>query len=214
MRIRVQRVWLWLAVAGLVAFTALAVDVSLFHRTSPFVLDRAINSWVAGGRVSALVSVSKFMATIGAGTLGDVIIPGVLVIAFLVARRWREAIILVLVLVVSSGLVQLLKTVIHRARPHHGLAYEASWSFPSGHAAHAATLVVVLMLLLRWRWFVIVGGIYALAMASSRVYLGVHWTTDVVAGLVVGASVGILVVAALDRAFQRLEEWSSSRVAA
>jgi membrane-associated phospholipid phosphatase len=214
MRIQVRRAWLWLAVSGLVAFTALAVDVSLFHRTSPFALDRAINLWVAGGRVSALVSVSKFMAQIGAGTLGDVVIPGVIVIAFLIARRWRAATILVLALVVSSGLVQVLKTVIHRARPPHGLAYEASWSFPSGHATQAATLVIVLMLLLRWRWFVVVGSLYALAMASSRVYLGVHWTTDVVAGLVVGASVGILVVAALDRAFQRLEAWSASRVAA
>ncbi|HEY4268604.1 MAG TPA: phosphatase PAP2 family protein [Galbitalea sp.] len=214
MRFQVRRVWVWIAVAGLAAFTALAIDVSVFHRTSPFALDRAVNSWIVGGRVGALVSVSKFMATIGAGTLGDLIIPGVVAIAFVIARRWRAAVILVVVMAVSSALVQLLKTVIHRARPPHGLVHEASWSFPSGHATQAGTLVVVLMLLLRWRWFVIAGSPYALAMAASRVYLGVHWTTDVVAGLVLGGSVGLLGVGALDRALQRLDTWMSSRVAA
>jgi membrane-associated phospholipid phosphatase len=210
----VGRAWVWSAVAGLVAFSALAVDVALFHRTSPFLLDSAVNSWVASGRVDGMVSASKFMARIGAGTLGDLIIPGVLVVAFLVARKWRDATVLVLALVISAGLVQLLKTVIHRARPPHGLAYEASWAFPSGHAAHAATLVVVLMLLLRWRWFIAVGAVYALAMAASRVYLGVHWTTDVVAGLVFGASVAILVTAAIDRALRPLDARLSSRVPA
>jgi membrane-associated phospholipid phosphatase len=214
MRIQVRRVWVWFAVAGLVAFTALAVDIALFHRTSPFGLDRAVNSWVAVGRVSDLVSASKFMAQIGAGTLGDVVIPGVVVVALVIARRGRGAIILVLALLVSSGFVQVMKTVIHRARPAHGLTAEASWSFPSGHATHAATLVVVLMLLLRWRWFVVVGCLYGVAMAASRVYLGVHWTTDVVAGLVVGASVGILVVAALSQVLQRLEARSLSRTPA
>ena len=182
----------WSAVAGLVAFAALALDVALFHRTSPYPIDAAVNSWVTNNRVGWLVALSQVMARIGAGFIGDLVIPGIIVVTFVFARRWRQAIIIATALLVSGGLVQLVKVLVHRARPPHALVLESSWSFPSGHATHAATLVVLLMLALRWWWVAVAGTIYAVAMAASRVYLGVHWLTDVAAGLAFGACIAIL----------------------
>jgi membrane-associated phospholipid phosphatase len=195
----VRRGILVAAAVGLVLFAILALAVRVGHRTSPFGIDAAINSWIAQNRVAPIVSVSIFLARIGAGVLGDFIIPGLIILGLVLARRWRQAIVVAVALIASSLLVEGLKVLVHRARPLDGLTTEPTWSFPSGHSTHAATLVVMLMIVLRWRWFYVVGAAYAVAMAASRVYLGVHWLSDVAGGLVLGAAVAVLVSVAFGR---------------
>lgn len=81
-------------------------------------------------------------------------------------------------------------------------------SFPSGHATTAAALAMVVTLLAwrtRWRWpALILGGVYAVVMALSRVVLGVHYPTDVVAGICT-AILGVTAVSFLTR-----HPWSPS----
>jgi membrane-associated phospholipid phosphatase len=183
------------ALGGLGAFAALAASVVIAHRATPFGLDAAVNTWVAGNRWQSLIDVALFLAAIGAGTTTGLVVPGVIVLALVISRRWREAIVLVVALLFSAAAVQILKTLIHRARPPHAVVYEPSWSFPSGHTAQAATIVVALMMLLRRQWIIVAGTLYAVSMAISRIYLGVHWVTDVIGGLVFGGSVAVLIVA-------------------
>lgn len=125
----------------------------------------------------------------------------VTIIAFLVAgiehrRHLGRSVVPMLVLVVGGqfAVTNAIKFTVDRARPAVSqLTGYAGTSFPSGHAAAAAASYAVFALLLTRRRSPLVkaigGGVavaIATGVAATRVLLGVHWLTDVVAGLFVG----------------------------
>jgi undecaprenyl-diphosphatase len=133
---------------------------------------------------------------IGGGWFGVLVVPVGIAVAFLIARRPWAASAFILGSAVSSGVVQLMKAGFDRARPEEILLPLDSPSFPSGHTANAATVVVLLALLLRRRWIALAGAVYVILMALSRTYLGAHWITDTVGGILVGTAMAVLVWAA------------------
>lgn len=118
------------------------------------------------------------------------------VVAWLLRRRawWTTAWVATAVLLVGP-LTSLLKGAFDRARPQfaHGGAELSSLSYPSGHSSGIATLVTV-ALVLAWpllapgtrRWALPVGVGLALLVGLSRMWLGVHYLTDVVGGWSLG----------------------------
>lgn len=130
------------------------------------------------------------VTTLGSPT-AVVIAASVVAAAYLRARRWR-AFTLILASIVGAGLLEsVLKMVFARQRPELWglLVHEPTYSFPSGHAAMSMALVAALVLIAwqtKWRWYVICGGtVFTLLVGFSRMYLGVHYPTDVLAGWVV-----------------------------
>jgi undecaprenyl-diphosphatase len=119
-----------------------------------------------------------------------------------------------------GGLLGLtLKIIIARARPHlpDPVALAPGDSFPSGHAMHVtmgAGVIVLLLLPMLPRWGRLVAWAVAcflvLSVAYTRVALGVHWVSDVIAGIVLGAAV----VAATAAAFETWRREQGRRPAA
>ncbi|MAT19255.1 MAG: hypothetical protein CMF56_11980 [Leifsonia sp.] len=136
---------------------------------------------------------SRLLDFLGGGWAGVLVIPLALAAAFLVARRPIAALTFVTASAASALVVQAVKLLADRDRPLEALLQLESASFPSGHVANAATMAVLLTLLVR-RWSVgIAGAIWVVAMAFARTYLGVHWLTDTLAGAIVGAGVAVFV---------------------
>lgn len=118
----------------------------------------------------------------------------------LLQRRWRALTYMFITLTGSTLINRTAKGLLHRARPHlweSSFPPEPEFAFPSGHAMSSMTLVAVLVVLSwrsRWRWLTLTfGSVYVVAIAWTRLYLGVHFPSDIVAGWMVSVAWAIAV---------------------
>lgn len=130
---------------------------------------------------------------LGAGVIGVFVVPLLVIAVLLIVKRRWAALYFAVASIISAGLVQLVKNSVGRPRPEEILIPVDFGSFPSGHAANAATMAVTLALILRRSWVWFAGAAYVVLMLLSRTYLGVHWLTDTLGGVVLGAGVAVLV---------------------
>lgn len=143
------------------------------------------------------------MDALGGGILGVFVVPiAVTAILLIVGRKWA-ALYFIVASAASAGVVQLLKNLFGRARPEDMLVASDFGSFPSGHVANAATIAVAIGIIVPKLWVWIAGAIYTILMAVSRTYLGVHWFTDTVGGVLIGAGVALLVWTLFARRLER-----------
>ena len=154
---------------------------------------------IAGGRNATLTSIAWVVTE-----AGSFVLLAPLSIAFLLLRRWKrpaDDIALVVIAAGSALLPFVVKLIVARPRPTiEHLSHLSSLSFPSEHTTQAAAIYLTIALMLSqsltrgWREAAIaLGVVIALAVAWSRVYLGVHYPTDVTAGLMLGWSWALLI---------------------
>jgi len=133
----------------------------------------------------------------GGGIVGSVVVPVAIFLLLLAFRRPWGATYFAAASVLSVVTVQILKFTVGRARPTEILVQSDTGSFPSGHTANAATMVVVLAIIFPRVWVWAVGAAWAILMAVSRTYLGAHWLSDTVGGLLLGAGIAVILWAPL-----------------
>lgn len=161
-------------------------------------LDAPVYQWALEHQSPFLFGVSDFLYFWGS-TPGMTMI--MLVITGLLCWKTRSA--WPLAAVAFTALVSVLLTVILKAnlqvpRPQGipgGPAPPESYSFPSGHTLNSAALIgiasylAIIYGLRRYAYLIsIIAALFVLAMGASRIYIGHHWVSDVLVGLLIGAA--------------------------
>jgi membrane-associated phospholipid phosphatase len=126
--------------------------------------------------------------TLTGGFWGVTIASTLVALLLLVQYQWR-LLLYFLTAIIGNGLInRAAKALLQRVRPHlwESPAPEYDYGFPSGHAMASMGLVVALIILswrYPWRWWVLgIGTLYALLIGWTRLYLGVHYPSDIAAG--------------------------------
>lgn len=109
-------------------------------------------------------------------------------------KRRHNTILLLITMVTGSLLVSLIKIAIKRTRPENALIEVSGYSFPSGHAVIATLFFSLLLYLFKndikntisKYCFITVNLLLVLVVGFSRIYLHVHWFSDVVIGYIIG----------------------------
>ena len=158
-------------------------------------LDSSVTSWMVEHRARGVTALGRALSLIGSQ---EVLLPVVLTVAG--ALLWRRRLAIAALLIVAwappIGLYHFTKLVVGRHRPPKELwlTHATGASFPSGHATQSLSAFVALALVAAAARpparppALVLAVILAAGVGCSRVYLGVHWATDVLAGWLVAAA--------------------------
>jgi undecaprenyl-diphosphatase len=156
-------------------------------------IDTSANSWSASIHTRSLTQIAEIIS-IGFDTVPLLAIT-LLIAAYLFYKNFKKnALLLVVAMIGNVAITTVVKTVVHSARPPNGLIPETGFSFPSGHVTSTVVLLGLLTYFIWLYWkssgakaltsMVFVG--VAFLVGFSRLYLNVHWLSDVLGGYLMG----------------------------
>lgn len=207
----------------MIAFILFWAPVIIFLRIAgeiierqPISLDNTILAWIHSQANPTLNWLFYGLTTIGNV---EFILPiTILLIAFLLYKKHRRQAMIVFFGVGGAAAANLiLKLLFHRDRPAfwQSLITETGYSFPSGHAMLTSALILCVIAILwktRWRVIsIIFGALLILLIGFSRLYLGVHYPTDIIAGWSVSAVWIAIVLLMLKAASYKFQKHDSIR---
>lgn len=132
-----------------------------------------------------------------------------IVISFIVAvvlwlKRWKkEGVFFALIMIINAGFIYLIKEVVQRARPLNAIINETGFAFPSGHATTSVVFFGLLCYLtFKYAktkslkiWVYCISILMILLIGFSRIYLNIHWLSDVLGGFLLGGFILLIGIA-------------------
>lgn len=174
----------------LLFFSVLTYVLKISHILEPFmVMDKitllTIHEYISSG----LVGLFKFF-TIAGGPYSLIIVTVILAGFLIIKKDIRASLVMLFSVGGASVLNVVLKHIFMRTRPHlWDRAFEHGYSFPSGHSMVSIAFILALTFVL-WHskcrnWIISLGTVFMLIVGFSRLYLGVHFPTDVITGYLI-----------------------------
>ncbi len=182
-------------------------------------LDQSVADWFVDQRTPDLDTASEWGSGL-ADTFVKIGVTALMAIAMRLAwKRWREPLMMVVPLVLEAAAFITVTYLIARPRPEDGLeSSPVNSSFPSGHVAAAAAysaLVIIVFWHTRKMWIralvIVVSVVVPVVVALSRMYRGMHFLSDVIAGAALGVAAVALSWWMIRRAVHRTEGARSNR---
>lgn len=178
-------------VLGFCLFAKMAEDFS--EKEYILVIDRWIETYINTIQTPLL---TKFMVTLTNlnGEMG-IFIFSLFMVLLLIYKRWYDDLFFYILSVSGANIAFIvIKMIVQRARPSSEILSIATHSFPSGHATMATAMSLAIYLILAKRvhslglqlLLLISCIVWPVMIAFSRVYLDVHWLSDVIAGIGLG----------------------------
>lgn len=193
------------AIASVVTLVlVLVVGLVVAHAVAWDSRELVVLQWLSFHQTAALTAVALGIAWVFSPPIavGIAVLSGIAIVA--VTRKLSRALTFILMVGLSYGGGEVLKHIVLRARPDsgsfaHPLAFEPSFSFPSGHTTFAAALGIAIVFLARDHLVrriiaVSLAVVGAVLVAWSRMYLGVHYPTDVTAAIVYALASSALIL--------------------
>jgi membrane protein DedA with SNARE-associated domain/membrane-associated phospholipid phosphatase len=179
-----------LAIAGVGIYTVI-LQINLLQTDALLFGDETALEVARDIETGFLTTVADVLAVVG--RLWFVVLATAGACAYLLARRRApEALALSAGLALTQITTQIIKGAVDRPRPGDGLAEVDGYAYPSGHASISVTYLAIAVVLSRtvpatWKVILVVAGtLLSVAIGLSRVYLRVHYLTDVIGGWSVG----------------------------
>ncbi len=191
-----RRVAAGLLVSWVLVFGVVLILGQLVEHTTNVLGDQAIPQWFADHRTPTLNRLSEAASLIGATPTIIATAMIVIVLILAVARLWRPALFLAVVLVGEVVMFLFLVAIVGRDRPDVARldGHLPTSSYPSGHLAatlclYTACATLVMLATKRWwRWLVVAAAVLApLAVAWGRLYRGMHHPTDLLGSVILAA---------------------------
>ncbi len=197
---------LCLATAGIITYLVYAND------TQPLTVDLAVRDWFVSIRENFLNVI-----VIGLTHCGDTVtIVALCLFLLILPNRKTYGLPVSLAAIGGVAIYKPMKHLLLRARPDEAihLVEQGGYSFPSGHSVSSVIVYGLLLYLIRKHCkskrlrtvLSVVCTCFMLLIGPSRLYVGVHWTTDVLCGMLIGTAVLMIVISILERMCDKNED--------
>lgn len=171
--------------------------------------DASADAWIREQRNASLVDAARALDVVGDGVV-TVPLRIAILLLFAAFRRFSGFFAFAMTWAITAPATEGLKAWLHRGRPPGALVEMSSFAMPSGHTVAITSIGVAAAIALATGWWR--GGLVFLAigagavMGASRMALSVHWLSDVVVGVFLGAGVAIASAVLVDLVAQQIPE--------
>ena len=184
---------IWMGLISLLVFTIILSLISSNNFNFLEKTDLSANSFMVHLQTSFLTELSKIIAVIF-DTVSMVVISLIIALVLWIRKKPSDSVFFALVMLANAGFIYILKEIVQRARPLNFLVTESGFAFPSGHATTSIVFFGLLgYLTFKYArtkkvkiWASVISVFMVLLIGFSRVYLNVHWVSDVLGGFAIG----------------------------